>query len=74
MGLHIFRILEVRKFWHVRILGVKKMRTFTRSQYLNLHTTKMGSIVLYRVDCNGVGVLRGKQEIPSKNPPKYQRG
>ena len=33
--------------------------------------TKMGSIIGHRIDCNGVGALRGQWHIPGKNVPKY---
>ena len=35
--------------------------------------TEKGSILNFghRIDCNGVGVLRGLRHIPSKNYPKY---
>ena len=33
--------------------------------------TKAGSIIGHRIDCNGVGALRGQPQIPSKNKPKY---
>ena len=33
--------------------------------------TKMGSIIGHRIDCNGVGALKGQRHIPSKNYPKY---
>ena len=31
--------------------------------------TKMGSIIGHRIDCNGVGALRGQRHIPTKYQP-----
>ena len=31
----------------------------------------MGSIIVHRVDYNGVGALRGQRHIPRKNLPEY---
>ena len=33
--------------------------------------TKIGSIIGHRIDCNGVGALRGQRHIPTKYQPKY---
>ena len=39
----------------------------SRKLHICPNVTKMGSIIAHRIDCNGVGDLRGQQHIPSKN-------
>ena len=47
----------------------------TKSESQKLHicpkVTKMVSIIGHKIDCNGVGALRGQWHIPSKNLPKH---
>ena len=44
-------------------MGIAKLRVCPK-------VTKMGSLIGYRIDHNGVGALRGQRHIPSKSQPK----
>ena len=48
---------------------IKEKVTKLGSQKLHIcpKVTKMGSINGHRIDCRGVGALRGQWHIPSKN-------
>ena len=39
----------------------------SRKLHICSKVTKMGSIIVHRIDYNGVGVLRGQWHIPSKS-------
>ena len=44
-----------------------KLLSWDRENYIFPKVTKMGSIFGHRIDYNGVGVLTGQWNIPSKN-------
>ena len=45
----------------------KATRLGLRKLHICAKVTKMGSIISYRIDYNGVRALRGQRHIPSKN-------
>ena len=45
----------------------RKLLSWDREKYIFPKVTKMGSIFGYRIENDGVGVLRGQRHIPSKN-------
>ena len=47
----------------------RKWRSWDRENKIFVQMTKMGSIIGHRIDCNGVGALRGQRHIPTNINP-----